>query len=257
MNAASTAPAEQIRLAMARVAALRAQAQDQPHLAHGVATIKKLQSQRFAGTYCDLLADTRYAAAARFFLDELYGARDYTDRDAQFSRIASALQRLFPGEVVGTAVALAELHAQTESLDLAMAEQWLSVDGQASSAASAYIAAWRRVGNPAGRRAQLDGVLRIGQELARLTRGRGLRMMLKMMRGPAAAAGLGDLQRFLESGFDTFAALGKTNGGAASFLATIAQRESHGLQLMFEAPPDQAKAWFTQSRFNPSNPLTP
>lgn len=248
MNATPTAPAEQIRLAMTRVAALRAQAQGRAHLAHGVATVKQLQSQRFAGTYSDLLADARYAAAARFFLEELYGARDYTDRDAQFSRIASALQRLFPEEVVGTAVALAELHAQTEALDLAMAEQWLSFDGQARSAAGAYIAAWRRVGSAADRQAQLDGVLRIGQELARLTRGRGLRMMLKMMRGPAAAAGLGDLQRFLESGFDTFAALGKTPGGTASFLATIAQRESHGLQLMFEAPPDEAEAWFTQSQ---------
>lgn len=230
---------------MARVADLRAQAQGDAPLAQAVAAIKRLQSQRFAGTYADLLADVRYAAAARFFLDELYGARDYTERDAQFSRIAGALQRIFPHEVVGTAVALAELHAQTEALDLAMAGQWRHARGQLPSDAQAYIAAWRQVGSPTARRAQLDGVMRIGQELARLTRSRGLRMMLKMMRGPASAAGLGDLQRFLEAGFDTFAALGKTAGATEAFLATITQRETTGLQVMFDANVPEAEAWFT------------
>lgn len=245
MNSSPTAPAEQIRLAMARVAGLRQQAQGDDALAQAVASIKRLQSQRFAGTYADLLADARYSAAARFFLDELYGARDYTERDAQFSRIAGALQRIFPHDVVGTAVALAELHAQTEALDLAMAGQWQQMRGPWTSDAQAYIAAWRRVGRPAERQAQLDGVMRIGQELARLTRGRGLRMMLKMMRGPASAAGLGDLQRFLEAGFDTFAALGRASGATEAFLATIAQRETTGLQVMFDATVADAEAWFT------------
>ena len=59
------------------------------------------------------------------------------------------------------------------------------------------------------REGQLRVVLGIGQQMARLTRTAGLRMMLKMMRGPAAAAGLGALQRFLECGFDTFAAMAR------------------------------------------------
>ena len=41
------------------------------------------------------------------------------------------------------------------------------------------------------------------------------------MRGPAAAAGLGALQGFLERGFDTF----REMGGAREFLAVIANRE--------------------------------
>jgi hypothetical protein len=41
------------------------------------------------------------------------------------------------------------------------------------------------------------------------------------MRGPAAAAGLGALQGFLERGFDTF----RDMSGAEVFLSTIASRE--------------------------------
>ena len=59
-------------------------------------------------------------------------------------------------------------------------------------------------------------------------------MMLKMMRGPAAAAGLGSLQRFLESGFDTFAAMAKSSGGAEDFLNTIEARESALIRMLFD-----------------------
>ena len=77
-------------------------------------------------------------------------------------------------------------------------------------------------------------VLGIGQQMARLTRAAGLRTMLKMMRRPAAAAGLGALQRFLECGFDTFAAMAR-RGGAEDFLGIIQVRESALMALLFDA----------------------
>jgi hypothetical protein len=72
--------------------------------------------------------------------------------------------------------------------------------------------------------------------MASLTRTAGLRLMLKMMRGPAVAAGLGSLQRFLETGFDTFAAMGRTRGGAVQFLGTIRSRESALIASLFDDP---------------------
>ena len=124
----------------------------------------------------------------------------------------------FPQQVVTTAVALAELHALTEELDQAMALVWLAQEGDETSDARRYALAWREVGRREDREDQLTVVLRIGEEMARLTRTAGLRVMLRMMRGPATAAGLGSLQRFLESGFDTFAAMAKRPGGAEQFL---------------------------------------
>lgn len=225
-----------IRDAVAHVSQLRQALEDHPALGAAVGQVKRVQSQRFAGTYADLLAGGPYAAPARFFMTELYSDKDYAERDAQFSRIAGAIQKFFPAQVVETAVALAQLHALTEELDQAMALAWLSQDGDDSGDARRYALAWRDVGRREDRENQLTVVLRIGQEMARLTRTAGLRVMLRMMRGPAAAAGLGSLQRFLESGFDTFAAMAKRRGGAEEFLSIIEARESALLSMLFDAP---------------------
>ncbi|MEO5672064.1 MAG: hypothetical protein ABIR26_15340 [Ramlibacter sp.] len=213
---------------------LRRAAEANPALGAAVVQVKAIQSRRFAGTYSDLLGGGPYAVAARFFLDELYSAKDYAERDAQFARIAGAIERLFPEQVAGTAVALAELHALTEELDQAMAQAWL---GQADDAndASRYVAAWRDVGRRNERENQLTVVMGIGDQMARLTRTAGLRTLLKMMRGPANAAGLGSLQRFLESGFDTFAAMSRRRGGAEEFLGIIKSRESALIAMLFDA----------------------
>ena len=82
---------EEIRVALARVAELRQLANSQSPLAKSLHIIKQLQARRFAGTYADLLADPIYAPSARFFLEELYSAQDYSARDAQFARIAGAI----------------------------------------------------------------------------------------------------------------------------------------------------------------------
>ena len=88
-----------------------------PGLNARVVGLKQYQQRRFAHTYEDLPLTTRYAAAVRFFLDELYGPSRFTQRDAQFARVVPTLVRLFPREIVET---LAELHASSESLDTTM-----------------------------------------------------------------------------------------------------------------------------------------
>src|ERR1035437_6129618 len=115
-----------IRDTVLQVTQLRHSSVECPGLVQALGEIKRFQAQRFAGTYLDLLHSDQYQPAARFFLDELYSEKDYSERDTQFARIASALERLFPQQVVQTAVSLAQLHGLTEALDLAMARQWLS-----------------------------------------------------------------------------------------------------------------------------------
>jgi hypothetical protein len=227
--------AKRIRSAVAQVAVLRQAEEADPALAAAVREVKRVQSQRFAGTYADLLADGPYAAPARFFLVELYSDKDYAERDAQFARIAGALEKLFPDQVAATAVALAELHALTEALDHAMAGVWRAQPDLEPLEARRYSLAWREVNRRADREGQLRVVLGIGREMAQMTRTSGLRMMLRMMRSPASAAGLGALQRFLECGFDTFGAMARRPGGAEEFLAIIEARESALMTLLFDA----------------------
>lgn len=226
--------AQTIRDAVARVGALRLKSHANPALHAATVAVKRFQAQRFEATYSDLLVSQEYAAATRFFLDELYSDKDYTLRDAQFARIAGALQTFFPAAVVATAVALAELHVLTEELDLSMAEAWLtSPPLTQEEQIDAYVRAWKQVGRTLDREQQLIAVLTVGSELDRFTQMPGLRMMLRMMRRPANAAGLGSLQRFLEAGFDTFAGMSGKRNSAQTFLALIQSRESYWIQHFF------------------------
>jgi hypothetical protein len=182
-----------------------------------VHTVKRYQHQRFQSTYADLLAQPRYASATRFFLNDLYGPRDFTERDTQFARIVPALVRLFPQPIVQTVRALSELHALSETLDTRMA----TLVPEGSIDTLVYARAWQSASLPEEREHQISLMLSVGQALERYTRNPLLAHSLRLMRGPARAAGLAALQSFLESGFDTFRGM----KGASEFLDTIATRE--------------------------------
>jgi hypothetical protein len=213
---------------LASVAGLqRARELDAAHAAR-VGAIKSYQASRFERTYADLLSSPRYRAAARFFLDELYGPQEFGARDAQFTRIVPALVRLFPEEIVGTVATLARLHALSESLDDEMARRLdrTPVD------AEAYVLCWQHTGRAEDRQLQVDLTLAVGRALDRYTRNPVLRGALRLMRRPAQSAGLGELQRFLEAGFDTFGAM----RGATEFLDIVRDREQALSAALFAAP---------------------
>ena len=226
------ASADQIHTSLEFVARVRLLRASNAPLSEANAAIKRFQARRFQATYSDLLESPRYQAAARFFLNELYSDKDYAERDQQFARIASTIAKLFPQSVVATAAALAEVHALTERLDDAMAHAYLALQtgNPSQREAARYIACWRQVANPAARHQQLDVVLALGRSLDSLTRKPGLLTLLKMMRGPAATAGLASLQKFLEAGFDAF----KTMRGADEFLELITFRETDLIQRLFD-----------------------
>jgi hypothetical protein len=195
--------------------------------AERVTAIKAYQARRFERSYSDLLASPRYQAAARFFLEELYGPQEFGARDAQFVRIVPALVRLFPEEIVGTVATLARLHALSECLDDEMA-RWLE---RSTVDAAAYVRSWQRTGRAGERQLQIDLTLEVGRALERYTRNPVLRGALRVMRRPAQSAGLGELQRFLEAGFETFGAM----RGADGFLTTVRDREQALCAALFAA----------------------
>lgn len=126
-----------------------------------------------------------------------------------------------------------------------MAQCWMTHGG--SGEVARYIAAWRDVARRSDRNKQIETALQIGRELDRLTRTPGLRLLLKMMRRPANLAGLMSLQRFLESGFDTFAAMGRASDGTAYFLATVRARESALIDRLFDASAVACETEITQT----------
>lgn len=211
---------------LGRVDAERARRQANPALALRLHAIKAYQQRRFSHTYADLLGSERYCSAARFFLDELYGPRDFSQRDAQFARVVPALVRLFPQDIVDVVGTLARLHALSEQLDTTMAMHLSDPHIDAAR----YLAAWRTTGEPAQRVRQIELTLEVGNALDQLVHQPLLRQSLRVMRTPARLAGLADLQAFLERGFDTFRAM----RGAGQFLRWVEQRERTLVAALFD-----------------------
>jgi hypothetical protein len=74
-----------------------------------LAELKAWQSKRLAGTYADLASQPRYAAATRFFLEDLYGPKDFSARDEELLRIVPVMEKLLPAHAVETAALAIEL----------------------------------------------------------------------------------------------------------------------------------------------------
>jgi len=211
------------------VAAERRRRADLPVLDAKVTALKAFQQRRFSRTYADLLASERYGPAARFFLDELYGPQDYTRRDEQFARVIAGLVRLFSQDLVDTVADVAVLHALSEALDTAMAERL--EDG--AIAPADYVRAWQQVGHADDRARQIELTVGVATRLDRFTHKPLLRNALHLMRRPARLAGVVELQRFLEIGFEAFRAM----NGAGEFIDTVRSREQAFAAAVVAADP--------------------
>jgi hypothetical protein len=239
-----SARAESILRNLKAVEAIRAAVRGDALLQAQVQRVKHYQGLRFERTYADWIAIPKATRACRFFLDELYGPKDFSERDAQFARVVHPMTKLFPDELVATVESLSALHALSEDLDCNLART-LSTD---TLDAKVYRAAWCTTGRPGDRDRQVQWMHEIGRELSIYTRKPLLRHSLKLMRGPAKAAGLSDLQRFLEEGFDSFASL----PDAKLFLDTVATRERALIHRLFESAGDGQDA----AAHDPADPLS-
>ncbi len=213
-----TAQAALIR-EMQRVQRLHAERAGNPILSGALTRLSGWQSQRLRMTYADLAAQPRYAAAVEFFLRDLYGPVDFSQRDADLARVVPMMVRMLPASVLVTTTAAVELNGLSQELDRALLARLPRADGQLT--VIDYCKAYRRIGNFPLRRRQIDLIREIGSALDRQVRRTLLRAALLLMRQPARLAGMAALQDFLERGFEAF----RRMGGAAHFLETIHGRE--------------------------------
>jgi hypothetical protein len=194
-----------------------------------LAELKDWQAVRLARTYADLAADPRYDKATDFFLGDLYGAKDFSGRDEAMLRIYPVMVRTLPRGAVETAALAIEVDALSEDLDRRVAAVLEAGDiGEAS-----YARAYRLAGTRAERERQIELIEEVGRRLDTLVTKPLVYSTLKLMRRPAKLAGLEELQSFLERGFAAF----RHMGGAETFLATIAGRETRILSRLFSGHP--------------------
>ncbi|HET7547582.1 MAG TPA: hypothetical protein VFJ86_07430 [Usitatibacter sp.] len=187
--------------------------------------VKAWQARRLAATYADLMREPRYAAATRFFLEDLYGPKDFSARDAELMRIVPTMQRVLPASAVETAALAIELEALTEALDHALA----GALAPGSLDEARYAAAYRASSTREERLRQVELVEAVARRLDGLVGKPFIGATLRLMRAPAQLAGLGDLQDFLERGFAAFRAM----HGCEAFLGVLRERETAIVNRLF------------------------
>ena len=219
---------ERLLRAAAQVASLRAGIANDRRLRGWSMALKQWQAGRLAATHADLLGEPRYRSAARFFLDDLYGAKHFAQRDIELAHVIPTLARRLPDGALATLADAVELDALSERLDEAMAGS-LRRDDAAGIDEAAYAEAYRGSASRAEREHQLDLVLAIGRSLDRLVRGPLLGTLLAAMAGPARLAGVPTMHDFLVRGFRAF----KEIGGASEFLCRIDARERAILRELY------------------------
>jgi hypothetical protein len=208
--------------------------------AAAVRAVKQFQRDRLARDHADLLQSPRYRLAAIFFLDELYGIKDFSSRDQELARMIPTMGRLLPAAALGAIADAVELDAISEELDAAMAAAFEASAPAGSPLpgldAARYFDLYRTVGRRDVRTRQIDLVEDIGRQLDKLVSTPFLYRILKGMEGPARLAGLGQMQAFLVSGFEAFKAM----RGAEMFVATVAARERALMASAFAGAPSPA-----------------
>lgn len=204
-------------------------------LAADARALARWQKRRLSRTYADFSSRERYRLATRFFTEELYAPDNLARRDRDVRAMTPSLVRLLPLAAVETVADALTLQVLTLVLDLRLARELArrGIDPTAMTEAD-YVGGYRTAGARRGRERQIALVLSVGRRLESLVHRRLIYRALRMARWPAQLAGLGELQAFLEHGFEAFRAM----RGADRFLAAIQARETAIVERIFAGDPE-------------------
>ncbi|HSG21366.1 MAG TPA: hypothetical protein VLA64_00255 [Azonexus sp.] len=196
--------------------------------------LRAWQAARLAETHADLLASPQFNKAATFFLSDLYGPKDFSERDTEMEKVLPIMTSMLPLSGLRTLLLAVEVDALSERFDAEMVAVLGKRLDQEGLTLDEYGAAYREVGDRNGRELQLRLIGETGEALDALAHKTFARGALKLMHGPAQVAGLGELHVFLERGLNAFRSLRR----ADEFLEIILQRERKLMLSLFSA--DQA-----------------
>jgi hypothetical protein len=187
------------------------------------------QRARLSRSYSDLEPLQGYRPAIHFFLTELYGGLDFRDRDQDLGRVMPVMIRFLPDATLATMSEAFELQAISLEFDMRMAD-WMARHDLPRLDMDGYCRTYRACDDRAGRERQIGLIRKLGYDLDTLVRKPLVNYLVRLLRGPAHAAGFGRLQEFLEAGLGAFRAL----PDATFFIETIHEREWTAMQRMFD-----------------------
>ncbi len=200
-----------------------------------LALLRVWQSQRLARTYADLLDQPRYNPACRFFLEDIYAERDFSQRDHDLETMYDFMRRFVPDAVSRPAALTIKLHRMTDMLDQKLLDVLVNqLDVTDSITVEQYAEAYRRCNNYTERVEQIDAIIEICEHIDGIVRNPITGPALSIAKRPLRGAGYGEVVTFLERGYDSF----KRMHGSRHFRQTLRDRELDALDRMYARDPD-------------------
>lgn len=197
--------------------------------------LRTFQSERLSTTHSDLLASPRYQPAARFFLNDVYAPRDFSQRDHDLQRFYDGVRKVLPEGAVGILRDVISLSTMTNDLDARLLRALVDVVGvDGSISPGQYAAGYQVCDNYDERLEQIKLISQIGRGIDRLVQIPFIGMTLRLAHAPAVLAGWSELQHYLERGFSAF----KHMRGADQFLTIVEGRETMILDRIFAGEPE-------------------
>ncbi|CAG0937332.1 hypothetical protein TFLX_06257 [Thermoflexales bacterium] len=200
-----------------------------------LALLRVWQAERLAHTYADLLDQPRYRPACLFFLEDIYAARDFTQRDHDLETMYEFMRRFVPEVISRPAALTIKLHRMTEVLDRQLLEVLVKQLGVTDSiTVEQYAEGYRRCDNYRERVVQIEAIMEICEHIDGLVRNPITGPVLSLAKRPLRAAGYGEVVAFLERGYDSF----KRMHGSRHFRKTLHDREMGILDRFYAQDPD-------------------
>lgn len=186
------------------------------------------QCQRLLVSHDDLAQQQRYQKAMAFFVEELYGPKDFSQRDADLVRVIPKLAKVLPEKAMNAMNDALSLNALSFDLDMEMAQYLNKHFATQQINRDSYAQAYRSVGRKDDRESQITIISHLGDQLADVIKVRGIGMLISMSRRPAKMAGLLALHEFLDRGFNAFKAIGDVQ----SFIQPVLERETRLMEIL-------------------------
>lgn len=121
--------------------------------------IQEFQVRRLKRDFRDLRMSPEYGPFCDFFATEIYSARDFTERNDSFRRLASQFRGILGDEIYTGLVRLLDLHSLTDRLDDQMAEAMHAMGLPAGFTEEQYEDAYRALDNYDERIAQIELIM--------------------------------------------------------------------------------------------------
>jgi hypothetical protein len=179
--------------------------------------VQAWQCKRLLATHRDMYEHKRFRPAVDFFINELYGPSDFSQRDQDIARIVPKMSKFLPEKALQSLASALHLNTLSFELDFDLAKQLGESPINYETYASAYIGC----DNLAVRQQQIDYIRTLGHDLADVVKMKGITSLLFISRKPAKMAGVLALHEFLEKGFKAF----KNLGNVEDFILPIVNKE--------------------------------